>query len=64
MKTKRPTRQEIAMDIKAIRESCGLTQAELGQIIGVKRSTIACWETGKGMLTADIYKQIVNLVPH
>ena len=35
--------------IKALRESCGMTQAELAQQIGVSSKTISKWETAKGL---------------
>ena len=41
------------MNIKSKRESIGLTQEELGKILGVNRSTVAMWETGEAMPRAD-----------
>ena len=35
--------------IKALRESRGMTQAELAQIIGVSSKTVSKWETAKGL---------------
>ena len=35
--------------IKALREGCGMTQAELAQQIGVSSKTISKWETAKGL---------------
>ena len=35
--------------IKALRESRGLTQAELGERIGVSSKTVSKWETAKGL---------------
>ena len=35
--------------IKQLRESCGLTQAELAEKIGVSSKTISKWETAKGL---------------
>lgn len=42
------------MDLKAIgvrmrlaREACGLTQADLAALVGVTRSAVAQWETGR-----------------
>lgn len=35
-----------ASDIKAFREQHGLTQAQLGEELGVPRSTVAHWERG------------------
>ena len=34
--------------IKALREKHNLTQADLGEQIGVSSKTISKWETGKG----------------
>lgn len=41
------------MNIKNKRESKNLTQEELGQILGVNRSTVAMWETGEAFPRAD-----------
>jgi len=35
------------MDIKERRKSMNMTQEELSQALGVKRSTIAMWESGE-----------------
>ena len=35
--------------IKTLRESRGLTQAELAQILGVSSKTVSKWETAKGL---------------
>ncbi len=35
--------------IKEFREKAGMTQFGLARIAGVKRSTVAMWETGRNM---------------
>ncbi|MBQ2434441.1 MAG: helix-turn-helix domain-containing protein [Clostridia bacterium] len=35
--------------IKRLREKCGMTQAELGERIGVSDKTVSKWETAKGL---------------
>lgn len=35
--------------IKALREGCGMTQAELAEKIGVSNKAVSKWETGKGL---------------
>lgn len=37
---------EQAIDVKAIRENLGLTQAQLGEKVGVDQSTVSNWERG------------------
>lgn len=41
------------MKIKEKRESAKLTQEELGNMLGVNRSTVAMWEAGEAMPRAD-----------
>jgi len=36
--------EEFAQRLRRLREEKGLTQEELGQILGVKRGTVAAWE--------------------
>jgi transcriptional regulator with XRE-family HTH domain len=36
-----------ALDLRACRERLGLTQVELGQVLGVHSNTIAKWERGE-----------------
>lgn len=37
---------EHAIDVKAIRAQLGLTQAQLGDAVGVDQSTVSNWENG------------------
>lgn len=37
---------DTALDIKAIRSRLGLTQAQLGEAVGVDQSTVSNWENG------------------
>ena len=35
--------------IKAYRKECGMSQAELAKRVGVERSAVAKWESGKSL---------------
>ena len=35
--------------IKAYRKQCGMSQAELAKRVGVERSAVAKWESGKNL---------------
>lgn len=37
---------EQAIDVRAIRDQLGLTQAQLGERVGVDQSTVSNWERG------------------
>ncbi len=37
---------EQALDVKTIRSSLGLTQAQLAEAVGVDQSTVSNWENG------------------
>ena len=37
---------EQALDVKSLRETLSLTQAQLGDIVGVDQSTVSNWEKG------------------
>ena len=37
----------IGENIKSLRESRGITQAQLGDAVGVSEKTVSAWETGK-----------------
>ena len=50
------------MNIKNKRESKGLTQEELGKMIGVNRSTVAMWETGEAMPRADKLPELAKIL--
>lgn len=40
--------------IKELRKSRGLSQEELGRIVGVERSAVSKWETGEAKPRADL----------
>lgn len=50
------------MNIKNKRESKGLTQEELGKMLGVNRSTVAMWETGEAMPRADKLPELAKIL--
>lgn len=37
---------EQAVDVKSLRETLSLTQAQLGELVGVDQSTVSNWENG------------------
>lgn len=37
---------EQVIDVKKLRAELGLTQAELGEVVGVDQSTVSNWEKG------------------
>lgn len=41
------------MGIKTAREKVGMTQARVAQLVGVKQSAVAQWESGNVMPRAD-----------
>lgn len=47
--------------IKALREKKKLTQYELGKLVGVKRSTVAKWESGENMPRAKQLLALANV---
>lgn len=46
MKGETLTEQLSSIQIRAIRKSVGLTQAQLASVMGVKQPTVSLWETG------------------
>lgn len=49
------------MDFKSRRESIEMTQETLAKRMGVKRSTVAMWETGKSLPRADKLMELAKL---
>lgn len=49
------------MSIKSKRLSMGLTQEELAQKMGVQRTAVAMWETGKAYPRADVLIKLAKL---
>jgi len=47
--------------IKLIRVGLGLTQTELGKVLGVKKSAISYYENGTRSIKADIFLKILLL---
>lgn len=48
------------IDLKAKRECAGLTQMQLSDASGVKRTTIAMIETGKNLPSVETAKALAN----
>ena len=46
--------------IKAIRKDQGLTQQKLADLFGVKRNTVAQWETGINAITNQTIEQYIK----
>ena len=54
------------IDVKAAREQLGMTQAELGEMVGVSTRTVQNWEGGVTSPTerqAQIIARIVDAIP-
>ena len=45
-----------------LRKECNLTQCELAKQLGVRQSTIAMWESGEVMPTADKLPRIAKIL--
>ncbi len=46
--------------IKQLREEKGITQAELGELIGVGSKAVSKWETGKGLPDITLIEPLAN----
>ena len=47
--------------ISQIRKSRNMTQKDLSEMIGVSRSTVAMWETGKSNPTVSMLRRLSEL---
>ncbi len=50
------------MSIKEFRTSKNMTQSELAQAVGVKRSTVAMWESGKSVPRTTLLPVIAKVL--
>ena len=50
------------MNIKEMRMSANLTQQDLGEQLGVGRTTVAMWENGDAMPRADKLPEIAKVL--
>lgn len=50
------------IDIKKLRESKEMTQNEFARLIGVDRSAVAKWETGKARPSVETAKRIAAVL--
>jgi len=50
------------MGIRELRLSAGLTQKGLGDAMGIKRSTVAMWETGKSTPRTTALARLAELL--
>ena len=49
---------KIGIRIRDFRESKGLTQKELAEIVGVQDAVISNWETGRNRPNVDVLKKL------
>lgn len=54
-------RKRIGANIKKMREKLQLSQADLGYLLDVHKSTVAHWESGKRNPAAATYLRIMGL---
>lgn len=54
--------QQVGLALQRARLSCGITQAELGQALGVKRVTVSRWERGERSLDITTLLTIARLL--
>jgi len=50
------------MLLKTLRESKNLTQEDIARVLGVGRTAVAMWETGKAMPTADKLPELARIL--
>lgn len=50
------------MNIKHIREKYNISQQNLAELLSVDRSTVAKWETGKALPTADKLPKLAQIL--
>jgi len=59
MKIELDAKLSIARKLRSLREEHGLTQADLGRVLGRAYTTIASWESGKGQPDADTFLRLM-----
>jgi DNA-binding transcriptional regulator YiaG len=52
---------EQAIDVRAIRDKLGLTQAQLGDAIGVDQSTVSNWESQSTVPRGPARKLLISM---
>lgn len=60
MKLEQDAKLSIARKLRSLREEHGLTQADLGRVLGRAYTTIASWESGKGQPDADTFLRLMS----
>lgn len=50
------------MNLKSIRKSKGLTQSYIATQLKIGRTTVAMWESGKSMPTADKLPELARIL--
>lgn len=50
------------MNIAEARKKCGMKQEDLAKELGVDRSSVAKWETGKAMPRAKMLRKIAKVL--
>jgi len=51
----------MAMTLRAARVNAGLTQSEVGDILGRQAATVSAWETGANRISADDFVALCRL---
>lgn len=61
MKLEPDAKRRIAQKLRAMREERGLTQTDLGNILGRAYTTVASWESGKGQPDVDTLLRLMSI---
>lgn len=56
-----PNNELVAERLKAIRSKLGLTQSQFANLVGVKTSTIAMYETGERIPRDEVKQKIAQV---
>ena len=51
---------DFSMIFQKLRSEAGLKQEEMAQKLGVSKSTIGMWETGKRLPSPELYEQVAD----
>jgi transcriptional regulator with XRE-family HTH domain len=51
------SRKEFGARLKAAREEKGLTQARLGELVGMRQSRVSAYESGKYLMSLDLLSE-------
>lgn len=48
-------------ELKHYRQKSGLTQSDVAEVLGIRQSTVAMWETGEALPRADKLPKLAEL---